>query len=118
MSGVILPKSFALLRKLPCHGLLALPNLSSWSCKRTLYVTKVRLIQPVSDLFTNPIDRLQPMLQIPIIPDSDLAFKPTRDEMEAASLMFEPKNMKGETFKFLGSWPNPHIMPKWTIPEV
>ncbi|XP_059168047.1 GTP-binding protein 8-like isoform X1 [Physella acuta] len=114
MSGVILPKSFALLRKWPCHGLLAL----SWSCKRTLYVTKVRLNQPVSDLFTNPVDRLQPMVQIPIIPNSDMAFRPSRDEMEAASLMFERRNMKGETFQFLGSWPNPHIMPKWDVPEV
>ncbi|KAH9494580.1 GTP-binding protein [Bulinus truncatus] len=90
----------------------------SYSCKRHLHKTAVLNTKPVSDLFTNPVDRLQPFLQIPIIPESDYAFRPSRNEMEEASLMFQPQNMKGERFKFLGSYPNPHIMPQWNIPEV
>ncbi|XP_055895150.1 GTP-binding protein 8-like isoform X2 [Biomphalaria glabrata] len=75
-------------------------------------------VKPVSDLFTNPVDRLQPLLQIPIIPNTDRAFRPSRKEIEEASLLFEPKNLVGECFKFLGAYPNPHIMPRWDVPEV
>ncbi|BFZ14839.1 hypothetical protein BsWGS_17877 [Bradybaena similaris] len=69
-------------------------------------------------MFTNPVDRLQPMVQVPIIPESEAAFRPTKQEMEETSRLFEPQNLKGVQSQFLGSWPNPHIMPKWDVPEI
>ncbi|GFO09183.1 GTP-binding protein 8 [Plakobranchus ocellatus] len=73
--------------------------------------------KPVDNLYTNPVDRLQPMVQVPIIPEKDSCFRPTRDEMEKAAMMFEEQGKKHK-FQFLGSYPNPHIMPKWDVPEV
>lgn len=78
---------------------------------------KIHHFRPVSDLYTNPIDRLQPLSQIPLITESEQVFCPSRPEIEEASQMFEHMNIKGQRFEFLGSWPNPHIMPKWNEPE-
>lgn len=95
----------------------------SWSNRRHMHLTlsclkRVEEVNSAPDLFTNPVERLQPLLQVPIIPESDNAFRPTRQEMEMAAKYFEYQGFKGESFKFLGSWPNPHIMPKWDVPEV
>lgn len=110
-----------MLREIPATSTLLSPI--SWSCKRYIYYVSSSLnqrieVRPVSDMFTNPVDRLQPMVQIPIIPESEAAFKPTKQEMEETSRLFEPQNHRGVHSKFLGSWPNPHIMPKWDVPEV
>uniref|UniRef100_A0A0B6YDN3 GTP-binding protein 8 n=1 Tax=Arion vulgaris TaxID=1028688 RepID=A0A0B6YDN3_9EUPU len=103
----------AMTRRMLKQALMSSKTVSSmsWSCRRHIH-------KPVSDLFTNPVDRLQPLLQVPIIPESESVFRPTRQEMEESSRLFDPQNLKGETFQFLGSWPNPHIMPKWNVPEI
>ncbi|RUS86810.1 hypothetical protein EGW08_005406 [Elysia chlorotica] len=95
---------------------------SSWSCRRFLHITlsarrQVTTFKPVDDLYTNPIDRLQPMVQVPIIAKNDNCFNPSRKEMERAAMMFELQRKK-QKFQFMGSYPNPHIMPNQDVPEV
>ncbi|BFZ14837.1 hypothetical protein BsWGS_17879 [Bradybaena similaris] len=110
-----------MLREIPANSTLL--SAISWSCKRYIYYVSSSLnqrteVRPASDMFTNPVDRLQPMVQVPIIPESEAAFRPTKQEMEETSRLFEPQNLKGVQSQFLGSWPNPHIMPKWDVPEI
>ncbi|CAG5119948.1 unnamed protein product [Candidula unifasciata] len=119
----IIPSVPSLIARQILRDTLAASTPVSWSCKRYIHFTSSSLNQknepkPASDMFTNPVDSLQPMVQVPIIPESEAAFKPTRQEIEEASRLFEPQNHKGEKFQFLGSWPNPHIMPKWNVPEI
>ncbi|XP_012945073.1 GTP-binding protein 8 [Aplysia californica] len=112
--------------RLAAVGVLMRPKCSSqstWSQRKYLHAAKSKLakatdFQPVPQSYTNPVDRLQPHVQVPIIPDSEYGFQPSREEIQDGASLFEPKNTEGEMFKFLGSWPNPHIMPKSDVPEV
>ena len=120
--NVKLFKGFVLPSLACSNSTSSLPSSSSWSYRRYIHSTlcmnkRKHEHQPVEDLFTNPIDRLQPMVQVPIIPENDICFKPRREEMEKAAMMFEVQRKKHK-FKFIGSYPNPHIMPKLDVPEV
>jgi len=72
-----------------------------------------------TDLYTNPVDRLQPFLKVPVIPTSEHGFQPSLDEIHRGADVFETKNYKEDNYRFLGSFPNPHIMPKNdNVPEI
>jgi len=74
---------------------------------------------PKFSLYSNPVDRLQPLIQIPIIPENDTGFRPSEEEIMKGADLFTEKNYKGQDFEFVGSYPNPHIMPKNdSVPEV
>ena len=98
-----------------------LVSFSPWSCHRFIHTTfgrrRLTKFKPVDDLYTNPVHRLQPMVQVPIIADNDTCFKPSREEMERAAMMFEVQGKK-QKLEFMGSYPNPYIMPKQDVPEV
>ena len=69
-------------------------------------------------LYQNPIMKLQPYLEIPILPKNSHVFNPSASEMESASDLLRSRPQDKHEIKFLKSVVNLEGLPQHSLPEV
>ncbi|XP_041359653.1 GTP-binding protein 8-like [Gigantopelta aegis] len=69
-------------------------------------------------LYQNPLMKLQPYLEIPILPKNNQVFSPSASEMENASELFKSRPRDKHEIKFIKSVVNLENLPEHDLPEV
>ncbi|CAH1268193.1 GTPBP8 [Branchiostoma lanceolatum] len=91
------------------------------SCSRRFSNTAAVLAKPPTakknSFSLNPIDDLQPLIQVPILPQIERVVDPTEEEVQRATQLFKPAARRHK-IEFVLSAPNPDYAPENNTPEI